>query len=31
MAAFPILQWYYRDDVTKREAIPQLAYSAESE
>ncbi|KAG1056015.1 hypothetical protein G6F46_001339 [Rhizopus delemar] len=30
MAAFPILQWYYRDDVTKREAIPQLAYSAES-
>ncbi|KAI9247832.1 hypothetical protein BY458DRAFT_536697 [Sporodiniella umbellata] len=29
MAIFPILQWYFRDDVTKREAVPQLAYSVE--
>ncbi|RCI02761.1 hypothetical protein CU098_008838 [Rhizopus stolonifer] len=30
MAIFPILQWYYRDDVNKREAVPQLAYSIET-
>ncbi|CEG74431.1 hypothetical protein RMATCC62417_09652 [Rhizopus microsporus] len=29
VAVFPILQWTYRDDVIKREAIPQLAYSTE--
>lgn len=29
MAMFPILQWVYRDDVFKREAIPQLAYGCE--
>ncbi|KAI7900668.1 uncharacterized protein BX663DRAFT_517191 [Cokeromyces recurvatus] len=29
IAIFPILQWYFREDPTKREAIPQLAYSIE--
>ncbi|CAO3687868.1 unnamed protein product [Rhizopus stolonifer] len=28
-AVFPTLQWYYRVDVIKREAVPQLAYSIE--
>ncbi|KAI8973347.1 hypothetical protein BDF20DRAFT_977668 [Mycotypha africana] len=28
MAMFPILQWVYRDDVEKREIIPQLAYGS---
>lgn len=29
MAMFPILQWVYRNDVNKREGIPQLAYGCE--
>ncbi|OAD69761.1 hypothetical protein PHYBLDRAFT_148951 [Phycomyces blakesleeanus NRRL 1555(-)] len=29
MAVFPFLQWWYRNDVLKREAVPQLAYSCE--
>ncbi|KAI9014364.1 hypothetical protein CLU79DRAFT_767260 [Phycomyces nitens] len=29
MAMFPFLQWWYRNDVLKREAVPQLAYSCE--
>lgn len=26
---FPILQWVFRNDVSKREGIPQLAYGIE--
>lgn len=29
MAMFPVLQWFYRNDVSKREGIPQLAYGLE--
>ncbi|KAI9317972.1 hypothetical protein BX666DRAFT_1570757 [Dichotomocladium elegans] len=29
MAMFPILQWNYRDDIYKSEAVPQLAYGCE--
>jgi hypothetical protein len=29
MAMFPILQWVFRNDVNKREGIPQLAYGIE--
>lgn len=29
MAMFPVLQWVYRNDVAKREIIPQLAYGLE--
>lgn len=29
MAMFPVLQWVYREDVSKREVIPQLAYGIE--
>lgn len=29
MAMFPILQWVFRNDVSKREGIPQLAYGVE--
>ncbi|KAI7899400.1 uncharacterized protein BX663DRAFT_521615 [Cokeromyces recurvatus] len=29
MALFPILQWIFRDDIYKREGIPQLAYGIE--
>ncbi|KAI8067720.1 uncharacterized protein B0P05DRAFT_475436 [Gilbertella persicaria] len=29
MAMFPVLQWVYRNDISKREAIPQLAYGVE--
>jgi hypothetical protein len=29
MALFPVLQWVYREDVQKREVIPQLAYGLE--
>ncbi|KAI8889527.1 hypothetical protein K501DRAFT_266708 [Backusella circina FSU 941] len=30
MALFPVLQWVYREDVQKREIIPQLAYGLEA-
>ncbi|KAI8646950.1 hypothetical protein BD408DRAFT_399238 [Parasitella parasitica] len=30
MAMFPILQWVFRNDVSKREGIPQLAYGIEA-
>ncbi|KAI9348835.1 hypothetical protein BD770DRAFT_446206 [Pilaira anomala] len=30
MAMFPILQWVYRNDITKREGVPQLAYGVEA-
>ena len=30
MAMFPILQWVFRNDVNKREGIPQLAYGIEA-
>lgn len=29
VATYPILQWAFRDDPIKREAIPQLTYSCE--
>lgn len=29
IALFPILQWVFRNDPTKREAIPQLVFSIE--
>lgn len=29
MTMFPILQWFYRDDIGKRELVPQLAYALE--
>lgn len=29
MAMFPVLQWVYRNDITKREGVPQLAYGIE--
>ncbi|KAI8378868.1 hypothetical protein EDC96DRAFT_417198, partial [Choanephora cucurbitarum] len=30
MSMYPILQWNYRNDLEKREAIPQLAYGIEA-
>ncbi|KAI7894416.1 uncharacterized protein EV154DRAFT_498675 [Mucor mucedo] len=30
MAMFPVLQWVYRNDLSKREVIPQLAYGIEA-
>ncbi|KAI8343828.1 hypothetical protein BD560DRAFT_377416 [Blakeslea trispora] len=30
MSMYPILQWNYRDDLNRREAIPQLAYGIEA-
>jgi hypothetical protein len=29
IALFPVLQWAYRDDMTKSEIVPQLAYGIE--
>jgi hypothetical protein len=29
MAMFPVLQWVYRNDISKRELVPQFAYALE--
>jgi hypothetical protein len=31
IAMFPVLQWAFRDDITKSEIVPELAYGIEGE